>query len=229
VADALLFAGAGWRALQNIGGIGNVTVVPPAGTASLSGVRAFDTGPGVVVIDAVTRTLMPELAFDCDGSCAARGEPIASVVEQMLKHSYFATTPPKSTGRELFDAAYVETFIAACRAERPAASADDIIATATWLTALSIADAYRRFIPAPVTEILISGGGARNLTLVAMLKRVMNPMPVRQFSDLFFDGDAKEAVAFALLADLYLHHLAGNVPAATGARGPRVLGTYTPA
>ncbi|HXT16324.1 MAG TPA: anhydro-N-acetylmuramic acid kinase [Gemmatimonadaceae bacterium] len=227
IADALLFAGDDWRALQNIGGIGNVTVVPPGG--DLAGVRAFDTGPGVSVIDAVARTLIPELEYDRDGIHAAAGRPLDAVVRELLGHSYFAAEPPKSTGRELFDAAYVQRLIARCRALAPGSNDDDAIATATMLTARSIADAYRRFLPEPVSEVLISGGGAKNPTLVRMIAEAVAPMTVRDFASAFFDGEAKEAVAFALLAHLHLEHRAANVPRATGARGPRVLGKLTPA
>jgi anhydro-N-acetylmuramic acid kinase len=227
IADALLFAGDDWRALQNIGGIGNVTVVPPDG--ALAGVRAFDTGPGVAVIDAVTRTLITGLHFDRDGRHAAAGQALDAVVDELLAAPYFAAPPPKSTGRELFDASYVERLIARCRERRPACTSDDIIATATLLTARSIADAYRRFLPEPVSEVLVSGGGAKNPALVAMIERSLAPRPVRAFADRFFDGDAKEAVAFALLAHLHVNGRSGNVPRATGARGPRILGTLTPA
>lgn len=230
IADALLFAGEDWRALQNIGGIGNVTIVPPRGqNGAMEGVRAFDTGPGVAVIDAVTRALVPDAAYDVDGRHAAHGSAITDVVNDLLAHPYFATEPPKSTGRELFDDAYVEGLITACRAAWPECSANDIIATATSLTARSIADAYRRYMPEPVTEVLLSGGGAKNPALVAMIARAIAPIPVRAFADRFFDGEAKEAVAFALLAYLHVNHEPGNVPRATGARGTRILGKLTPA
>ena len=226
IADATLFSGPDWRALQNIGGIGNVTVLPPGG--QLDGVRAFDTGPGVAVINGVTRTLIPNLEYDIDGRHAAAGSPIDEVVAELLSHPYFAAEPPKSTGRELFDRAYVERLIARCRAVKPGATADDIVATATALTAASIADAYRRFMPEPVAEVLVSGGGANNPTLQAMIGRALGPLPVRRFDAVYFDGDAKEAVAFALLAHLHVNGHAGNVPRATGARGARILGKLTP-
>jgi anhydro-N-acetylmuramic acid kinase len=226
IADALLFSGDEWRALQNIGGIGNVTVVPPNG--QLDGVRAFDTGPGVAVIDATVRALTTS-AFDENGALAARGAVLSAVVDELLTHAYFSAPPPKSTGRELFDAAYVARLIERCRQERSSSTAEDVIATATSLTARSIADAYRRFMPEPVTEVLVSGGGAKNPTLVRMIEQAITPIPVRAFADRFFDGEAKEAVAFALLAYLHLEGEAGNVPRATGARGPRVLGKLTPA
>jgi len=226
IADAILFAGDGWRALQNIGGIGNVTVVPPGG--DVRGVRAFDTGPGVAVIDAVTRLLNPSMTFDTDGALAAAGTPVDSVVDRLLSHPYFSTEPPKSTGRELFDRSYAESLIADCRKAKPGAAPEDIVATATALTARSIADSYRRFLPEPITEVLVSGGGAKNPTLVRMLEHALEPLSVRPFADRYFDGEAKEAVAFALLAHLHLESRAGNVPRATGARGPRILGKLTP-
>ena len=222
IADALLFGGGRWRALQNIGGIGNVTVVPPDGT--LASVRAFDTGPGVSVIDALVRRFFPGQRYDRDGIIAMSGAVQQHVVDALLTHPYFAADPPKSTGRELFDAAYVERFVEMCGAASPA----DTIATATAFTAQSIADAYRRFIPEPVEEVLVSGGGAKNPALFAMLRERIAPLPLFQFDERYFDGEAKEAVAFALLAHLHLEGRAGNVPMATGARGPRMLGSYTP-
>ncbi len=228
VADLLLFSAPGeWRALQNIGGIGNVTLVPPAGDASAA--RAFDTGPGVVVIDGVVQRLVPNAAYDADGRLASAGRPIDSVVDAALRAPYFSSPPPKSTGRELFDAAYIDKLIADCRSARPDATTEDIIATAVSLTARSIGDAYSRFIAEPVSETVISGGGAKNPALVSAIREAVAPVRVRQFDELFFDGEAKEAVAFALMAYLHVNGKPGNVPRATGARGPRVLGKLTPA
>lgn len=227
IADALLFSGDDWRALQNIGGIGNVTIVPPRG--QIDGVRAFDTGPGVSVVDAVTRTFYNDREYDRDGELAARGTVIDSVVDELLAHPYFASPPPKSTGRELFDRAYVDRLIDRCRSQNVAAPTEDIIATATALTARSIADSYRRFMPEPATEVLVSGGGGKNKTLMKMIADAIAPMRVRRFEEVFFDGEAKEAVAFALLAYLHVNRQPGNVPRATGAPGPRILGKLTPA
>ena len=227
IADALLFANDQWRALQNIGGIGNVTIVPPGG--QLDGVRAFDTGPGVAIIDAVTRTLFPGMSYDVDGKLAAAGREVRAVVVELLTHPYFLTPPPKSTGRELFDAAYVDRLIARCREAAPGCSNEDIVMTATQLTARSIAGAYERFMPEPVREVLLSGGGAKNPTLVEVIRRAMPTLSFRDFAERYFDGEAKEAVAFALLAYLHLEAEPGNVPRATGAQGPRVLGKLTPA
>ena len=226
IADAMLFSSASdWRGLQNIGGIGNITVVPPHGV--LEGVRAFDTGPGVAVIDGVVRAVRPDLPYDVDGKLASAGKPVMRIVSELLAHPYFSSPPPKSTGRELFNSDYVQKLIATARSV--GASDEDIIATAVQLTAESIGDAYRRFIAEPVTEVLVSGGGARNPALFAAIERTAAPVVVRHFDDIFFDGEAKEAVAFALLGYLHVNNRPGNVPTATGARGQRVLGKLTPA
>ena len=228
MADALLFAeDTNWRALQNIGGIGNVTVVPPNG--DLRAVRAFDTGPGVALIDALARRADRSLPYDVDGRLALAGRPCEEVVGALLQAPYFAAEPPKSTGRELFSPAYAEALAEQCVAARPGASGADIVATATMLTARSIADAYRRFLPEPVSDVLLSGGGARNPALVAAVRAALPDRNVRLFNDVFFDGEAKEAVAFAFLGWLHHQRRPGNVTGATGARGPRVLGKLTPA
>ena len=227
IADAMIFSSpTQWRALQNLGGIGNVAVVPPGG--DISGVRAFDTGPGAGVIDKVTRALRPELPYDVDGKLAAAGAPVTPVVTALLAHPYFAAEPPKSTGPELFSPAYVADLIRLCRDERSGCSDEDIIATAVELTAQSIADSYRRFIAEPISEVVLSGGGAKNPALVKAISSALAPLSVRSFDDLFFDGEAKEAVAFALLGYLHLKGKSGNVRSATGARGPRILGKLTP-
>ena len=227
MADCVLFSAPHWRALQNIGGIGNVTVVPPNG--GTTGARAFDTGPGVVVMDGVTRALVPAMRYDVDGALARQGTAIAAVVDAYLADPYFAAAPPKSTGRELFSPAYIRSFVERCRAVHRDATAPDIIATAVHVTARSIADAYSRFIPEPVEEVVISGGGAKNPALVEAIVRLLPDQRVVRFDDIFFDGEAKEAVAFALLGYLHLQGAPGNVPSATGAAGPRVLGKWTPA
>ncbi|MCC7194612.1 MAG: anhydro-N-acetylmuramic acid kinase [Gemmatimonadaceae bacterium] len=240
IADALLFAAPGhWRALQNLGGIGNVTIVPPADAArSLAGVRAFDTGPGVCVIDGVTQLVRPGLAYDHGGALARSGSAIEAVVDALLAEPFFAAEPPRSTGRELFTERYIEDFFARCRSARHGCSDADVVATAVRFTARSIALAFERFIPEPVAELVLSGGGARNPALFDAIEAALDPVPthaafsrraVRRFDDAWFDGSAKEAVAFAFLGWLHLKGRPGNVRAATGARGPRVLGTYTPA
>ena len=226
IADAMLFSSASdWRGLQNLGGIGNITVVPPHG--QIEGVRAFDTGPGVAVIDGVTRALRPDLPYDVDGKLAKAGRPNMKLVAELLAAPYFASPPPKSTGRELFNTDYVTKLIA--RARSDGAGDEDIIATAVQLTAESVRDAYRRFIVEPVREVLVSGGGAKNAALFAAIVKSAAPVKVRHFDEVYFDGEAKGAVAFALLGYLHVTNRSGNVPSATGARGPRVLGKLTPA
>ncbi|MDH5233657.1 MAG: anhydro-N-acetylmuramic acid kinase [Gemmatimonadota bacterium] len=228
IADALLFSSpTRWRVLQNLGGIGNLTVVPPGG--ALEAVRAFDTGPGVCVMDGVTRALWPSLPFDRDGKRAAAGVPIEAVIEALLADPWYAAEPPRSTGRERYTAAFIADVIVRCRAARAGCTDEDIVATATWFTARSIALAFERFVPQPVDEVLLSGGGARNPVLREAIAMVLSPRHVRPFDAVFFDGEAKEAVAFAFLGWLHLRGRAGNVPSATGARGPRVLGAYHPA
>ena len=229
MADAVLFSHPlSWRALQNLGGIGNVTVVPPGGDTS--GVRAFDTGPGVVVIDAITRLVAPGQSYDVGGKLAKSGTPIEQAVTEALTHPYFAAPPPKSTGRELFTPAWIESFVANCRRYKPDATNGDLVASAVSLTARSIGDAFRRFIPEPVTELLVSGGGAENPALIAALTRELpGSVKVQRFAEVFFDGEAKEAIAFALLGRLFLQGKPGNVVTVTGAKGPRILGKLTPA
>ena len=226
IADALLFASpTSWRALQNLGGIGNVTIVPPLG--DLSGVRAFDTGPGVVVIDAVTSAVSPGARYDVGGQLALAGTAVQPAVREALAHPFFAESPPRSTGRELFSTEWIIAFVESCRRHAPAVTAADLVASAVELTAASIADAFRRFVPEPVGEVLVSGGGAENPALVGAIERRL-PLTVKRFSDVFFDGEAKEAVAFALLGRLFLERRAGNIVSVTGARGSRVLGKLTP-
>src|ERR1700682_1885828 len=189
VADAMLFAsGSEWRGLQNLGGIGNITVVPPRG--EVEGVRAFDTGPGVAVIDGVTRALRPDLPFDIDGALAKAGRPNMAIVKDLLAAPYFASPPPKSTGRELFNTDYFMKLIARCRAD--GAGDEDIVATAVQLTAESVGDAYRRFIPEPIHEVLVSGGGAKNPVLFAAIAKAAAPIPGRPLDEVFFDGGAEE-------------------------------------
>lgn len=226
IADRMLFSAPdAWRALQNLGGIGNVSVVPPR--AAQGTVRGFDTGPGCAVIDGVTRALAPELPYDVDGALARAGRPLDALVDELLGEPFFEQPPPKSTGRELFSRAYIARLTERCRAT--GASTADTVATAVSLTARSVALALRRFVREPVADLVLSGGGARNPALVDAIAAQVAPLAVRQFDELFFSGDAKEAVAFALLGWLHLARRPGNVVSVTGARGPRVLGTLTPA
>lgn len=234
VADVLCFAhDSEWRVLQNIGGIGNLTLVPPTGAPEPS--LAFDTGPGVVLLDGIVRRLLPSLLYDVDGVLARQGVVIESVVTQLLEHPYFAQQPPKSTGRELFTASYLDSFISMCTEARADVSVADLLATAGAFTASAIADQMARYVTVPVHDFVVAGGGADNPTLIdsiasALRDRLGDRAPiVRRFSDVFFDGGAKECVAFGLIGWLHVQGRAGNVPSSTGAAHARVLGTLTPA
>jgi anhydro-N-acetylmuramic acid kinase len=229
IADALLFADpAHPRALLNIGGMANVTWVPAMG--SLDGVIAFDTGPGTAVVDAVFRLVAPGAGFDEDGQLAARGTMVEDVVGELLDDAYFAAPPPKTTGRELFGDRYAELLARRVKAVRQDAREEDILATAVDLTARSIALGFERWLPpAGKRDVVVSGGGVRNPVLMRRLRAALISWPLRAFEDEFFDGDAKEAVAFAYLGWRTREGLTGNVPTATGAEGPRVLGRITPA
>jgi anhydro-N-acetylmuramic acid kinase len=224
IADALVFGrDDGPRALLNIGGIANVSWVPKKG--DVAGVVAFDTGPGVAVIDAVARTVIPGARYDANGERAARGKPAIPVVQEILRNPYFAAMPPKSTGRELFG-----DEMAARLCKEVTSSPEDCLATAVALTVRSIADQLTKWLPQTGrNELVISGGGAKNITLVNQLRDILPNWTVRHFVELFFDGEAKEAVAFALMGWLTTENRAGNVPSATGAKGPRILGRITPA
>jgi len=226
LADVMLFGSdAGGRLLLNVGGMANVTWVPRRGVTA--GALAFDTGPGVAVIDAVTRRLDAEAAYDLDGERARRGRPVPRVLEALLGDAFFGMAPPKSTGRERFGLAFADRLIEEVR--RAGGSENDAVATATALTAESVARAVAAWTPAPSeADLVISGGGARNPTLVEWLAARVLPRRVLPFDALFFDGDAKESVAFAYLGLLTLEGKPGNLPGATGARGPRVLGRITP-
>ncbi len=219
MADLLLFASAGTnRVLLNLGGMANITLVPDGGGEQ--GAVAFDTGPGMAIIDGVAHRVDASLACDLDGALAAAGKVNEPVLAELLADSYFHDAPPKSTGREKFGDAYA----GALHKRVPGA---DGVATAMALTARSVAEAIGRWAPG-AGELVVSGGGVHHPGLMAALSALVDPLPVRRFDELFFDGDAKEAVAFALLGYLTLHGQPGNLPAATGARGARVLGSITP-
>ncbi|HVH09475.1 MAG TPA: anhydro-N-acetylmuramic acid kinase, partial [Gemmatimonadales bacterium] len=227
IADVLLFGHADRpRLLLNVGGMANATYVPRRGVTN--GAVAFDTGPGVAVLDAVTRRIDPTAPFDVDGERARRGKPAPRVLETLLEDPYFAASPPKSTGRERFGPEYAARLLADVR--QAGGSENDAVATAAALTVESIARGIERWTPAgPGDELVVSGGGARNRHLLELLAARVAPRPVLTFDQVFFNGDAKEAVAFAFIGLLTILGKPGNVPAATGARGPRILGRISPA
>jgi len=215
------------RAAQNIGGIANVTYLPaglPAGQPDAA--FAFDTGPGNMLIDDhVRRHTHGRLQFDPNGEMAAEGHVHEGLLAELLAHPFLAQRPPKTTGREMFGTAF-----AAALWERAAALGVrelDRIATVTELTVRTIADAYRRFLPQMPHEVIVSGGGARNLTLVRGLEQALG-VPVLTAEQIGIPSEAKEALAFAVLAYLSWVGRPGNWPAATGANKPVVLGDFTP-
>lgn len=216
------------RALQNIGGMGNVTWVPPRGSAEAP--LAFDTGPGNALIDAVVSIATAgRLRFDEGGRLAARGKVDPSLLNELLKHPFFDTPPPRSTGREAFGRPFVERLV---QAVRPEGDRDwlDLVATLTELTARSIVDSYERWIvPRCINEIVVTGGGAMNKTLLKRIEDLADPIPVRDCDVLGIGAGDKEALAFAVLAWAHMQGIPANVPTATGAAGPRILGSFTPA
>ncbi|NDJ60189.1 MAG: anhydro-N-acetylmuramic acid kinase [Chloroflexi bacterium] len=216
-----------WRAIQNIGGIGNVTLLPPHADEARKPL-AFDTGPGNALIDsAVTLLTNGAQPYDVDGDMAAAGVVAADWLAELLQHPYFRRVPPKTTGRELFGSAQAADLVAA--GGRRGLSAADIVATLTALTAHSSADAYRRFAPVPVGEVIIGGGGVRNPTLIKMLRDQLGATPVITHEAVGLSSDHKEALVMALLAHETWHLRPGTLPALTGATHPTVLGHLTPA
>jgi anhydro-N-acetylmuramic acid kinase len=216
------------RIIQNIGGIANLTAIPAH--AAADHVIAFDTGPGNMVIDAVTGKLFGR-PYDRNGRIAATGQVLAEPLRAALKHKFFRKAPPKTAGREEFGREFVAEFMKLCGR----CGKQDAVATATALTAHSIADAVRRHVfcnvvLAPKTtayqEMVLAGGGAKNATLVSALAAELHPLGLRlRLSDDFgLPSQAKEAVAFALLAYETWHRRPSNVPSATGAKRPAVLG-----
>jgi len=211
------------RLLQNVGGIGNCAAIPAA--ARPEDVFAFDTGPGNMVIDqAVHRLTNGARTYDDGGAWAATGTPDAELVDELMRHPYFELLPPKSTGREVFGKAYTESFLEAAR-RRGLADAD-IVATATAFTARTIAHAYRRdvFPRCAIGEVIVTGGGSHNRTLLRMLAELLPEQRVTNSRALGFNDDAKEAVIFAMLGNDFLFGLANNLPSATGASRPTVMG-----
>jgi anhydro-N-acetylmuramic acid kinase len=215
------------RIAQNIGGIANLTAIPAG--ASPGQVLAFDTGPGNMVIDAVMEDLYGR-RYDRDGKVAASGRVLDGVIARLLRAPFFRQKPPRTAGREEFGREYVSRFRQLCH---PAAK-PDVVATATALTARSIADAVQRFVvprfgarrKMTSRQMIVSGGGAKNPTLIAMLSNEIAPLGIElHFSDEFgLPAEAKEAVAFALLAHQTWHRRPSNVPSATGAKRAVILG-----
>jgi len=227
--DYVLFAdGKRGRVLQNIGGIANLTAMPAASSADA--LIAFDTGPGNMVIDALAQELYDK-RFDRNGAIAATGTVLAPVLKGALRNAYFQLKPPRTAGREQFGRAYAAEFLAKCRSKskRP----EDALATATALTAESIAQSYARYVRRKMrgagVDYIVSGGGARNGTLMAMLAQRLEPLgcELAASEEFGLPAEAKEAAAFALLAWQTWQRQPGNVPAATGAKRAAILGQVT--
>jgi anhydro-N-acetylmuramic acid kinase len=209
------------RVLLNVGGIANITSLPAA--ATIEQVKAFDTGPGNMVIDALVRHFSnAEKTYDANGSIGARGEVISPLLENLLADAFFQAHPPKTAGREQFGEAFVQQILD----HSEASPFEDLVCTATELTARSVAAAVTRFVlvETAVQQLIVSGGGARNAFLMQRLQLALPGIEVLSSDPLGIPTAAKEAVGFAILAHETLHLHAGNVPSATGARHPVVLG-----
>lgn len=217
------------RILQNLGGIANLTVIPAG--ASSEAIFAFDTGPANMVIDALMTECFGK-KYDAHGATAKRGRVLESVVEHNLRGRFFQLAPPKSAGREEFGREFVARFLADCRkqSKRP----EDAVATATALTARSIGRAWRDFVAPALgnapTDYIVAGGGARNRTLMEMIRRDFEPLGkigIKTSDEFGMPAAAKEAMAFALLAYQAWHRQPGNLPRATGATRAAILGKIT--
>ncbi len=222
--DFLLFRCGHSRALQNIGGIGNVTVLPADCTPEQ--VIAFDTGPGNMVMDALAQLLF-KLPYDEDGKLAAQGKPVEKVLAAWMAEPFFNSPPPKATGRELFG----QQFVLASLESFPDVSPHDWLASAAMFTAMSIGRSYRDFVfpLCAVSEVIVSGGGSYNQTLLRDIRLQLPECRVLRQEDLGFRSDAKEAMAFAVLGHETMAGRPGNLPGATGAAYPVILGNITPA
>lgn len=210
------------RAVQNIGGIANVTYLKAGGT--LADVIAFDTGPGNVLIDAVVANCWREMQFDANGELAAQGTVSLPLLEWLLAHPLYRQPPPRTTGREQFGFEYVRSLVKVCdREEIPLL---DRVATVTLLTAITIALAYRDWLEpkGKIQTVIVGGGGTKNQTLMRMLQDCLTDVALKTHEDFGINSDAKEAIAFALLGYETLHGRPSNVPSATGAKQPVLLG-----
>lgn len=210
-------------ALQNIGGIGNVTVIPKGG--DINSIFAFDTGPGNMIIDEVCQRLF-KLNYDEDGKIAANGEIQNDILDDLMSHSYINAFPPKTTGREEFGQQFVDKLLKKYNNKKP----EDILSTVTMFTAKSIAVNYKNFIMNKVNlnKVIIGGGGAHNKTLLSYLKNELPNVSIVTQDDIGLSSDAKEAIAFVILGNETLNNNFSNVPSATGAKEKVILGNITP-
>lgn len=215
------------RIALNIGGIANLTVLPAGARAS--DVVAFDSGPGNMLIDGAVRHFSGgQESFDRNGEWAKRGKVDKNLFRWLMRHPFLRQPPPKSTGREMFGESFLQRILE--RSKRLGLAPHDVVATLTAFTASSVADAIERFVlpkVGSVDELIVSGGGANNPVLMAMLKERMPQISVHRSDEFGINADAKEAIAFAVLAHRTVMGLAGNLPSATGAKMPVILGSIT--
>jgi len=229
-ADYLLYRhGKLGRVSLNLGGIANITVIPAA--AKPKQIFAFDTGPANMLIDAlVSHFKNGRQRFDRNARLAMQGRSLPALLDDLLRDPYLKLAPPKSTGREYYGEAYLKTLFTLGRHHR--ARPNDLIRAATIFTALSVVDALSRFVlpKTKIHQLIVSGGGAHNPLILAQLSAALPGIEVLLSSRLGIPEDAKEALAFALLAYETFHRRPANVPSATGARGPAILGkiSYAP-
>jgi len=208
------------RVLLNLGGIGNITWIPAG--ARPGDVVAFDTGPGNMVMDQlVAHYTGGRRGFDTSGRWAARGQVNEAVLRTLLRNPYYRAKPPKTAGREQYGGEFIARLLGA------GLTPEDTLATATALTAATVAEGIHRFAPG-AAEIIVSGGGAHNLTLIDMLRQRLPHSLLRRTSELGWPEDAKEAMAFAVLAYETWHGRPSNLPSATGAKKPVILGKISP-
>lgn len=209
-----------FRVALNIGGIANITVLPPQ--AKPDEIVAFDTGPGNMVIDTLVKIATGgSQQFDRGGRIAAKGNPDRAILARLMKNKYYRENPPKTTGREQFGVPFVNRLL------HSGLSMDDLIATATKFTAATIASAIEHFVPRPPDELIVSGGGVHNPVLMGHLAAFLPATRIRTSSEYGVDSDAKEAIAFAILAYRTWNRRIGNLPSATGASHEVVLGKIT--
>ncbi|WP_218079602.1 anhydro-N-acetylmuramic acid kinase [Anthocerotibacter panamensis] len=211
------------RAIQNIGGIGNVTYLPAGGAPQT--VLAFDTGPGNMLLDRIVRLFSSaERSYDAGGALARTGAVHRELLEKLLCHPYLREPPPKSTGREAFGLVYLTHWLEAY----PHLKEADLLATFVEFTSRTIVDSYHAFLPHLPDSLWLGGGGVHNTYLVARLKALLPGVRVASTADLGLDPDYKEAIAFAVLAYLRLRGLPGNLPQVTHAHAPVLLGEIHP-
>lgn len=211
------------RGLLNLGGIANITVIPPG--ADFDDVFAFDTGPGNMVIDSLARILYDE-PFDESGHHAAGGEFDDAMMAELLRDPYFEQDPPKSTGREYFGMDYAEKLVTRCHEVMRNPGPNDVMSTASMLTVFSVYQAYARYIrdQHELDVLIVSGGGMHNDYLMERFVNTFAPIPVRSVEDYGLNSDAKEALCFAVLAHETLNGVPTNMPSVTGASRKTILG-----